>query len=306
MVEVRNLMKRFGEITAVDDLSFTVEKGKVLGFLGPNGAGKSTTINMLCGLLKPDRGEVLFNGSREKSLKDRLGLCPQEIVIWPKLTCFEQLVFSGEMYNMKSREARKSAEQLLSDLDLRQKRNKRASTLSGGMQRRLNIALALVHDPEIIVLDEPEAGLDPQSRVMVRDFIKNISSKKTIIFTTHNMDEADRVSDKVVIIDRGKALRNGTPQGLKNSIGSGDVLEIGIRKREHYNQEGILQQVGNLGISIRIEEETLNLKALDIIRRIPEISGIISESGAEITGMQLRENTLEDVFIHLTGRTLRQ
>ena len=171
-IEVIQLQKKYGDFQAVKSLSLQVYKDEIFGFLGPNGAGKTTSINMICGLLKPTSGEVFISGLRINSannqhIKSKIGVCPQQIIIWSKLTCFEQLEFMGEMYNMSRNEAKASADKLLEKMGLTEKRNKLAKTLSGGMQRRLNIALALVHYPEIIVLDEPEAGLDPQSRVMV-------------------------------------------------------------------------------------------------------------------------------------------
>ncbi len=169
VLEAINLSKSYQGIKAVNNLSLAVQKGEVFGFLGPNGAGKTTTINMLCGLLHPDSGKVLLHGkiirNGDTETKAKVGVCPQDIVLWEKLTCIEQLIFIGEMYDLSRKQAKRKAFQLLEELDLVEKQNKQAGTLSGGMKRRLNIAMALVHDPQIIVFDEPEAGLDPQSRV---------------------------------------------------------------------------------------------------------------------------------------------
>src|SRR5512136_1096315 len=232
ILQTENLTKRYGTLTAVKNLSLEVHEGEVFGFLGPNGAGKTTSINMICGLLKPDAGRVLLRGqlvaSGDSKARSRVGMCPQSIVLWERLTCIEQLQFIGEMYGVKGGEARKRGERLLEELGLADKRNKQARTLSGGMQRRLNLAMALVHDPEIVVLDEPEAGLDPQSRVKVREYIQSLARKKTVILTTHNMDEADRVVDRVAIIDHGELLELDTPEALKRRVGEGDVIEIGL------------------------------------------------------------------------------
>jgi ABC-2 type transport system ATP-binding protein len=219
-IQVNNLTKYFNEIKAVDGLSLEINRGEVFGLLGPNGAGKTTSINMICGLLTPDSGEVIINGNKmtsggTKIIRTKVGVCPQNIIIWPKLTCFEQLVFMARMYDVPGPVARHRADSLLKRLELQEKRNKLASTLSGGMQRRLNILLALVHEPELVIFDEPEAGLDPQSRIMVRDFIISTAREKTVIFTTHNMDEADRVSDRVAIIDSGKLLMLDSVENLK-------------------------------------------------------------------------------------------
>jgi ABC-2 type transport system ATP-binding protein len=191
-------------LQAVDHINLEVSPGKILGFLGPNGAGKTTSLRMICGLLKPDEGHVLFNGQSLLDLKHGrsfLGVCPQENVHWERLTSLEQLIFMGEMYGLPHQEAKYRSYDLLEKLDLKEGRSRQARKLSGGMKRKLNIALALVHDPAILVLDEPEAGLDPRSRVMMREFIRSLSGTKTIILTTHNMDEADRLADRVAILD---------------------------------------------------------------------------------------------------------
>ncbi len=234
-IECIKLHKKFGSLVAVDAFSLAVNKGEILGFLGPNGAGKSTTINMICGLLPSDSGEVLINGQRMRkhdSIKSLIGICPQVNIFWPKLTGFEQLAFMSEMHGIERKVARQNAVQLLDRLGLGGKANKKAEKWSGGMIRRLNIALALIHDPEILILDEPETGLDPQSRVMVRELVKSLAPEKTVILTTHNMDEADRMSDRVAIIDQGKLVSLGSPQELKDSLGGEEkIREVIVRDK---------------------------------------------------------------------------
>jgi ABC-2 type transport system ATP-binding protein len=231
----RNLSRSFGETRAVDDLNLEVRSGEIFGFLGPNGAGKTTSINIICGLLYPDGGSVKIMGKELKpnrELRLKIGLCPQENIFWPKLTGLEQLQFMARMYGIGFKESRQKGIKLLDSLGLSEKSGKRSSGWSGGMKRRLNIALALIHDPEILILDEPEAGLDPQSRVMVRDFIKSCVPDKTVLLTTHNMDEADRMSDRVGIIDRGKMIAMGTPDELKKSIdGEMEIKEWIVRQK---------------------------------------------------------------------------
>jgi ABC-2 type transport system ATP-binding protein len=187
MLKIEGLKKKFGEFSAVDGLNFDVFRNEIFGLLGPNGAGKSTTINMICGLLPPSEGKITFNNNQRKDTKSLIGYCPQENIFYPKLTCLEQLLFIGQMYGIPSKTIKAKAVELLNLLGLKDKTDVRASNLSGGMKRRLNICLALIHDPEILILDEPEAGLDPQSRILVRDFIKDSGKKKTIILTTHNI-----------------------------------------------------------------------------------------------------------------------
>jgi ABC-2 type transport system ATP-binding protein len=280
----------------------------VFGLLGPNGAGKTTSINMMCGLLKPDDGYVTIHGqivtSGSADLRSRVGVCPQEIVLWKKLTSLEQLQFIGEMYGLKAAQARRRSKQLLDNLDLAEKANNLVRTLSGGMQRRMNLAMALVHDPEIVILDEPEAGLDPQSRVKVRDYIKTLAHKKTVILTTHNMDEAERLASRVAIIDHGELLVLDTPAALKHSVGEGDVLEIALVDR----RIPALAALDDLKdrVCATMTDEILHVRALDIINLLPLILEKLTNAGIQPGEVRLRENTLEDVFIGLTGRRLRE
>ena len=253
-IQIQNLTKRFDELIAVDHINLEVKPGEILGFLGPNGAGKTTAIRLICGLLQSDEGTILFNGktlAKTPGGKSLIGLCPQENVHWERLTPAEQMVFVGEMYGIRRKLAKQKARELLEQLGLTEHAGKLAKTLSGGMKRRLNIGLALIHEPPVLIFDEPEAGLDPQSRVLMRDFIKTLSGNHTVILTTHNMDEADRLSSRVAIIDQGIILKLDTPYHLKEEL---------IRKAD----------------------------------------GIETVEPEKIKGV-----TLEDVFIQLTGKKLR-
>ncbi len=310
-IEVKNLSKYYNDLKAVDGLSLEIRKGEVFGLLGPNGAGKTTSINMICGLLNPDEGEVFINGKKisnggAKVIRSKVGVCPQNIIIWPKLTCFEQLVFMARMYDVPGVIARQRADSLLTRLELQEKKNKLGNTLSGGMQRRLNILLALVHDPELVIFDEPEAGLDPQSRLLVRDFIINTAKEKTVIFTTHNMDEADRVSDRIAIIDRGKLLRLDTVDNLKKSIGEGDIMELSTKSQDEIRLSNAIKMIEQKNINVTRTGEKLIIKSRNLIEQIPMIYKILEADNIQVSEMNIRENTLEDVFIHLTGRSLRQ
>ncbi|MBN1149479.1 MAG: ABC transporter ATP-binding protein [Anaerolineales bacterium] len=311
VLQTEGLTKRYGSLTAVDDLSLEVHEGEVLGFLGPNGAGKTTSINMICGLLKPDAGRVLLRGEPvlggDRAVRTRVGMCPQDIVLWERLTCIEQLQFVGQMYGLKGAQARRNGETLLAELDLIEKRDKQARTLSGGMQRRLNLAMALVHDPEIIVLDEPEAGLDPQSRVKVREYIQSLARAKTIILTTHNMDEAERLADRVAIIDHGKLLVLDSPEALKRRLGEGDVLEMSLDGGEVERQR-IAPALASLNNQLEVEMagNSLIVRALNVVNLLPRILEALAALGVQPGEVRLRQNTLEDVFIQLTGRRLRQ
>lgn len=313
VLQVEGLTKRYGELIAVKNLSLAVNEGEVFGFLGPNGAGKTTSINMMCGLLKPDAGRVLVHGrliaNGDADVRARVGVCPQNVVVWERLTCIEQLQFVGEMYGLAGSIARQRGDQLLEQLDLIDKRNTQARMLSGGMRRRLSLVLALVHDPDIVVLDEPEAGLDPQSRIKVRDHIRSLARQKTVILTTHNMDEAERVADRIAIIDHGELLVLDTPDALKGRVGEGDVLEIGLNGQAgNDNAERARVELARLTQHVALDTAhgTLTVRALNAVNLLPSIMEVLSETGLHCGEVRLRANTLEDVFIQLTGRRLRE
>jgi ABC-2 type transport system ATP-binding protein len=309
-LNLKNLTKSYGDLLAVNELSLDVFQGEIFGFLGPNGAGKTTTINMICGLLKYDSGDVYVYGrhlrDRYQENKTRMGLCPQNLVIWESLTCLEQLEFMGQQYNVNRKTARSSAQELLEILGLQSKQNKLAKTLSGGMKRRLNLALALVHDPEILILDEPQAGLDPQSRILVREYIRSLAKKKTVILTTHEMDEADRLSDRVAIIDHGKLLVLDVPENLKNRIGKGDILEVKMSPGQDDHISRMLQNLPQNLEKLAYQQGFLRLVDVDILNILPVLLKILKQNRIGIEDMTIRKKTLEDVFISLTGRGLRE
>jgi ABC-2 type transport system ATP-binding protein len=311
VVQASQITKRYGDLVAVNRLSLEVYEGEILGLLGPNGAGKTTTIHILCGLLRPDGGQVFVGGKTLQAggveRRKMVGMCPQSITLWEKLTCIEQLQFIGEMYGLPAGEARQRGERLLDEMGLADKRSRLASTLSGGMQRRLNLIMALVHDPGIVVLDEAEAGLDPQSRILVRDYIRSLARRKTVILTTHNMDEADRVADRVAIIDHGELLVVDTPAHLKQRLGGGDVIEIRLDGGEK-SQEQVGLALETIASRISLDEATgqLRIQALDAMGKLPLILEKLAGIGVHPQEMSVRANTLEDVFIQLTGRRLRE
>jgi len=310
VLQVSGLTRRFGDTLAVDDLSFEIRRGEVFGFLGPNGAGKTTTMSMMYGLLKPDSGEICVNGipasgPQLKGLRS-FGVCPQNIVIWETMTCLEQLVFMGEMYGVKRSLVRKRAEELLERFGLGEKKAKLAKTLSGGMQRRLNIALALVHDPEIIFLDEPQAGLDPQSRVLVRDYIRDLAGEKTVVLTTHDMEEAEKLSDRVCIIDRGKLLVLDTVQAIKNRLGQGDLIEVEVAEDLESRLMPCLSALAGCSEQFLIRDGALQLVSEKAVEWLPKVLDLIRSEGLHLENLRIRKKTLEDVFISLTGRGLRE
>jgi len=312
MLSLGGLNKRYGALKAVDDLSLGIREGEILGLLGPNGAGKTTTILMVCGLLKPDSGTITLRGkpvdARDRRTLARIGYCPQSIVLWPKLTCLEQLEFIGRMYGVQPVIARRRCGELLETVGLVEKRDRLAATLSGGMQRRLNLIMGLVHDPELLLLDEPEAGLDPQSRILVRDYIRGWARERgrTVVLTTHNMDEADRMSNRVAIIDHGKLLLVDTPEALKREMGEGDVLEIDLLAATGATVEAGLAAVRGLVPQAALVGHTIVARAPNLISLLPRLTGNVLQAGLKVGEVRLRENSLEDVFISLTGRRLRE
>lgn len=307
VLAVEGLKKRFGAVEAVRGVSFEVRAGEIFGLLGPNGAGKTTTIRLICGLAAADAGRVLVRGQPLSASADgraRVGLCPQELVLFEKLTCLEQLELVGELYGLARRAARESGRRLLADLGLAEKAGALAGALSGGMKRRLNLALALVHDPELLVLDEPEAGLDPQSRVRVRDYVRSLARRKTVLLTTHDMDEADRLADRVAVIDRGELLVCDTPDALKRrSAGEGDLLEIRLAGGE---SEAAAAVADLAGVRAQASPGLLTLRAERAIEALPRVLDRLARRSIACGEVKLRPPSLEDVFLSLTGRSLRE
>jgi ABC-2 type transport system ATP-binding protein len=309
IIEARDITRNFGDFQAVDKLNLKIKKGEVFGFLGPNGAGKTTSINMMVGLLRPTSGQVLINGQDVEDVKKgTIGICPQELVLWDFLTCKESLMLIGEMYEVPRDELKLRVEKLLDDLFLQDKANTVVNQLSGGMKRRLNLAMAVVHQPEIVVLDEPSEGLDPQSRRVLWNYIRHLRDEegKTVILTTHLMDEADRLSDRIAIIDHGKLLRLDTPSNLKKEIGEGDVVEMKLSDSDK-NEEvvDILALMDGVHSVVKVDD-ALNVRALDAVGKLPQIIDAVETTGVHVLDLSVRQNTLEDVFIDLTGTGLRE
>jgi ABC-2 type transport system ATP-binding protein len=308
-INAEHLTKKFGDQTVVDNLSLVIRKSEVFGFLGPNGAGKTTSIKMMAGLLRPTGGRVLLDGAETVSTrKEQIGICPQEIVLWNALTCKENLMFMGKTYRVPACDLRERIDSLLSLLSLSDQADRMASKLSGGMKRRLNIALALVHNPEIVFLDEPSAGLDPQTRQLLWGFIRSLREEegKTIVLTTHVMEEADALSDRVAIIDNGKLLRLDTPNNLKKTLGKGDIIELQLA--DHKMNGRVIQRLSSLqGIQeVYTLKGRVAVRALNAASRLPRVISLIEGGGGRVSDITIHGNTLEDVFIHLTGRALRE
>lgn len=307
-VLVENLKKEFNGTKAVDGISFEVKEGELFGLLGPNGAGKTTTLNILATLLKPTAGRAFVNGFDVQKEKDKvrksIGMVFQEPALDKYLTGKENLEFHGMMYGLKRRQAREKAIEALRIVELEEFSDKLVQTFSGGMKRRLEIARAIVHEPKILILDEPTLGLDTQTRRKIWDYIKMLNKKRkvTIIFTTHYMDEADFLADRVAIIDFGKIVALDTPENLKNILG-GDVISVEVDNPK--NAEKIF---ANLSWARKVSREntTFHLQVEKGEEKIPLLIKIDEENaGFKIKSINLRKPTLEDVFLHFTGRRIR-
>jgi len=309
MVEAIDLTKRYDDLMAVDSLNIGIKKGEVFGFLGPNGAGKTTSIKMMVGLLRPTSGKVYINGiDVQKIEKGSIGICPQELMLWENLTCKESLNLMADMYEIRKNIRDPRVQKLLNDLFLQEKADTVVSKLSGGMKRRLNLALAVVHEPEVVVLDEPSEGLDPQSRRVLWNYIRSMRDDegKTVILTTHIMDEADQLSDRIAIIDHGKLIRLDTPEKLKKKIGEGDVVDIKLS--DPLRNEDLIHELEDQKDVISVHEVNgrINIRALNAVGKLPVMMQTVEKLDLRVADISVRQNTLEDVFIELTGTGLRE
>ena len=309
MIEAKDLTKKYGDLMAVDGLNIGIKKGEVFGFLGPNGAGKTTSIKMMVGLLRPTSGKVFINGTDvQKIEKGTIGICPQELMLWENLTCKESLDLMADMYEVPKKIRDQRVKKLLGDLFLVEKADTIVSKLSGGMKRRLNLALSVVHEPEVVVLDEPSEGLDPQSRRVLWNYIRAMRDEegKTVILTTHIMDEADQLSDRIAIIDHGKLIRLDTPDNLKKEIGEGDVVDLKISDTSR-NQELIKELTNDADVISVVEVNgRINIRALNAVSKLPIMMQTVERLDVQVADISVRQNTLEDVFIDLTGTGLRE
>jgi len=303
IIKVENLSKKFGAITAINDVSIEVEEGTIFGFLGPNGAGKSTTINILCTLLSPTSGKATIAGydciQDSSMVRKAIGIVFQDPTLDKELTAYENLMLHAYLYNVKRSEMKDRINDALSFVDLYERRDDVVKKFSGGMKRRLEVARGLIHRPRILFLDEPTLGLDPQSRANLWDFITELPKKHnvTVFMTTHYMDEAE-VCDKISIIDSGSIIATGTPDELKKTVG-GDVIYIKTSDNEKAKVE--IEKLFDLDVSEKNGE--LFLTTLKGDSCIPEIIKTIGET---VLSVRLQRPTLNDVFIKMTGKQIRE
>jgi ABC-2 type transport system ATP-binding protein len=307
-IAVENLVKKFGDFTAVNNLSFEIKRGEVFGLLGPNGAGKTTTMSMLSTMLKPTYGQASVNGfdirTNEDDVRKSIGIVFQDQSLDEELTAYENMDFHGRLYRIPKDTRQKKIAELLKLVELDDKKDNLVKTYSGGMRRRLEIARGLLHEPKVLFLDEPTLGLDPQTRNHLWDYIAKLNQEKgiTIILTTHYMEEADKLCQRIAIIDKGEIIALDTSEKLKNDIG-GDVITIVSSGRDNlYSAIESLPAIKN----IELHDSSITIGLQNAEKHVAQIVNIASENGIPIDSLSIHKPTLEDVFLHFTGRTIRE
>ena len=307
-IEVTALDKDFGEVHAVKQVSFHVLPGEIFSLLGPNGAGKTTTISMLSCLLRPTSGDARIMGHSiaqdPMAVKAAIGIVPQEIAVYGDMSLMENLSFWGKMYGLRGAALKKRVDEILETIGLTDRQNGRVGKFSGGMKRRVNIGVALLHKPKIIYMDEPTVGIDPQSRRSILDSVVALKDQgMTVLYTTHNMDEAQELSDHIAIMDHGKIIAQGTHDELVKLVGQSDRISL-TTNAEPSRMIGIWKQVPGL-TSITEEDGILTLLVDDSNRVLPRLFETAAANGIRITSVEIELPNLESVFLHLTGRALR-
>ena len=305
---IDDLHKSYGDIRAVDGVGFEVGQGEIFGLLGPNGAGKTTFISMLCCLLEPTSGTAMIDSkdlSKDgMSIRRVIGVVPQEVSLYPALSAYDNLKFYGKMYDVSGDELEERIEKLLKIVGLEGRARDLIKTYSGGMKRRINLAAALIHNPKVLLLDEPTLGLDPQTRIKIHELIKKLNEDGvTILLTTHYMDEAEKLCNRVGIMDNGRIVAIDTVERLLELVGGIDIIDVEAEEIPSVLMERISKMKGVEKVSRHsrgLHIETMNGREL-----LPKIVTEISSSGVEIKSVQIKEPNLESVFIHLTGKELR-
>ena len=310
ILEVQNLVKQYGDFTAVKGISFDIKEGEIFSLLGPNGAGKTTTISMLSTLYTPTSGEAMIGGhsitKEPMAAKQLIGIVPQEIALYEDLTARENLIFWGQMYGLSGRALASRVDEVLQQIGLTEKANQKVKTYSGGMKRRVNIGVGLLHKPRLLFMDEPTVGIDPQSRRAILDTVKDLNKQgMTVLYTTHYMEEAQELSHRVGIIDHGELIALGTQKELTQQVGQSETLILHVGEND---------DPGALAKSLEGVKDVLEANATDHEVSIitPEAENILAavvskanERGIKIRTIEIREPNLEAVFLHLTGRALR-
>ena len=309
MLEAKALKKSYGSVTAVDGISLRVDKAETLGLLGPNGAGKTTTVSIIAGLLRPDFGEVLIEGRSLRGdtdpAKRNIGFVPQDIALYDELSAHDNLALFAALYDMSGAKRDRAIDEALDLAGLTDRAGDRVSNFSGGMKRRLNLTAALLHDPQILLLDEPTVGVDPQSRNAIFDNLETLKKRgKTLVYTTHYMEEAERLCDRLVIVDHGKVIADDTLQGLHRLMPATNLLRIEL---EHGPDGLRLEDIKALPEvqSAEMDGDLLNVGVSDLSAGAPRILQWLVDSGHPYNHVASERASLEAVFLSLTGRSLR-
>lgn len=312
LLKVVDLYKNFGNIKAVDGISFRVEKGEVFGLLGPNGAGKSTTISMISTLIPPTKGEIMFEGrnifTEPKSLRQKLGVVPQDIALYPTLSGYENLTFWGNMYGLKGAELKKRMNEVAEIIGLNGRLKDRVDKYSGGMKRRLNIGAALLHKPELLIMDEPTVGIDPQSRNHILDTVLELNRQgMTIIYTSHYMEEVEYLCSRICIMDQGRIIASGSQEELVGLIKGQTQVSLKMDKMALPTDKdilaGLMEIKGVVKAELAQDEIAVTGENVDIL--LPDIITKVTEHGRHISSIDVKKPNLEAVFLHLTGKALR-
>ena len=307
-IKVENLIKRFGDNTAVDNISFTIAEKEIFGLLGPNGAGKTTTISMLATMLLPTSGEAYVNGfsvSKEQdSVRKSIGIVFQDQSLDEELTAYENMDFHGRLYRIPRDVREKRIKTLLELVELYDRRGSIVKTFSGGMRRRLEIARGLLHEPKVLFLDEPTLGLDPQTRNHLWEYIEKLNKEKgiTIILTTHYMEEADKLCGRVAIIDKGKIIAMNTPEELKEELG-GDMITI--KSPQTDKLYALVKAMPGIKHS-ETHDDKISISLQNAEERVMEVVGLATKNDLSISSLSISKPTLEDVFLYFTGKTIRE
>ena len=307
-IEVQNLHKAFGETKAVDGVSFEVESGEIFSLLGPNGAGETTAISMLSCLLRPDEGDARVMGhsirTDQMGVKSVLGVVPQEIALYEDLSARENLTFWGKMYGLRGPALKSRADEVLEVIGLTDRAKEQVKKYSGGMKRRVNIGIALLHKPQIIYMDEPTVGIDPQSRRSILDAVLKLKTEgTTVLYTTHYMEEAQELSNHIAIMDQGKMIAIGTHEELVKIVGATDRITVTINAESAKVMDAWKAVKGVKQVSAN--DGTLTILADDSNRVLPRLFETAATNGVRITSVAIQEPNLETVFLHLTGKALR-
>lgn len=308
IVIVKNLEKSYDTKKAVDGINFVVNKGEILGLLGPNGAGKSTIINILATILTPDNGEITILGhdlkKEGKIVKLGIGIVPQDLAIYEEITAEQNVSFFASLYKLKGKQLKDHVKEALELVGLYDKKDDKPKTFSGGMKRRLNIACAIAHNPQLIIMDEPTVGIDPQSRNHILESIKILKNRgATVIYSTHYMEEVEEISDRIIIMDEGKIIAEGTKEELKQKVNDEVTYSFHLNNIKKLSKEQFTGIEGVTKVNITENEASITMeKSKDNLNEI--ISSII-EKGCKIENMSSIETSLETVFLELTGKKLR-